>query len=791
MFALTLRYLCSVANIVLHLHRRLTGIRAFTCVLLTFTLAAGASAQSKYWSAGVPLPRGIGGRPSVATVNGRIYVIGGNDGSNVVNTTFIYDLSTSRWTQGNPMPAARQNAAVAVINGKIHVIGGAAAAGTPHADHFVYDPATDRWDTRAPLPTAITQASAATVGNSIYFMGGTYGGGSEGFGANVISSNYEYVDDGSNVWIERASLPTARALLSMVVVGQKIYAIGGHGLGTTVFSSNEVYDTASRNWDTKTPMPTARNGMIAAALNGQISVIGGSPVSNPGFNSIVLSSNEEYDPLLNQWSSRPAMPTARVASGATVADNAIYVIGGINAGSALTTNEILNSTTVWGARIILTRLSTGETIRDNLVSVENGVLTLFSGLFIGEAGVIADPSAQIPLSDINAITILRDQYDPNNPDGGSTYNGFNKYIAVAPDAKAKTVQLADNPLQGSFWNYFINSFNSDDGLSVRHLSAGLTLTAIPRVHGANDPVTRKSNPLIDRATEVSLRNSAAFFSIPPQLLYAVAWKESLAGFHRYAGIGWNQFGYYSPSPSDANHDDPVGFEKTVITYDGGIGIMQITGGTVVSGRSGNALLTHIYKLASSIGYNSDSGAQVLSSFFTSGNSAPYLEHWFYAVGQYNGTGQRSADYRNGVWGIIRVPPYFSRDVQAIPDLSTPTVPAPPTKYPAHADANFDGQIDLVIGHDPNITIGHNQVSVSIQALGINGALVTDVKVRVRYRTTSTDQVTLVQIGQNIFAGKVAVQLLMGVPITIVFDVTLRQADGSTSVVTGATVMRKV
>jgi len=71
-------------------------------------------------------------------------------------------------------------------------------------------------------------------------------------------------------------------------VNGKIYAIGG--LGGSYLSTNEEYDPSTDSWTTKASMPTARFYLAAAAVNGKIYAIGGNGSSGD------LSTNEEYTP---------------------------------------------------------------------------------------------------------------------------------------------------------------------------------------------------------------------------------------------------------------------------------------------------------------------------------------------------------------------------------------------------------------------------------------------------------------------------------------------------------------
>ena len=59
-----------------------------------------------------------------AVVNGKIYCIGGDNGSSRLNTVEVYDPTTDTWETKTSMPTRRRGLASAVVNGKIYCIGG-------------------------------------------------------------------------------------------------------------------------------------------------------------------------------------------------------------------------------------------------------------------------------------------------------------------------------------------------------------------------------------------------------------------------------------------------------------------------------------------------------------------------------------------------------------------------------------------------------------------------------------------------------------------------------------------
>ncbi|MEM8532414.1 MAG: kelch repeat-containing protein [Chloroflexota bacterium] len=81
-------------------------------------------------------------------------------------------------------------------------------------------------------------------------------------------------------------------------------------------------NTNNNPWTTKAAMPTARVYAVAGVVDGQIYVIGGFG------GSLTLDVVEAYDPVTDSWSTKTAMPTARGFTVAGVVDGQLYVIGG-------------------------------------------------------------------------------------------------------------------------------------------------------------------------------------------------------------------------------------------------------------------------------------------------------------------------------------------------------------------------------------------------------------------------------------------------------------------------------
>src|SRR5438552_264657 len=95
------------------------------------------------WSIGTELPVAQYAMTS-AVINGKIFVIGGFNGSQ--NNNQIYDPATNTWSAGAPLPVAQWQMTSAAVNGKIYVIGG--KNGNMN-NNQIYDPLNNSWTTGA------------------------------------------------------------------------------------------------------------------------------------------------------------------------------------------------------------------------------------------------------------------------------------------------------------------------------------------------------------------------------------------------------------------------------------------------------------------------------------------------------------------------------------------------------------------------------------------------------------------------------------------------------------------
>lgn len=132
----------------------------------------------------------------------------------------------------------------------------------------------------------------------------------------------EKYDPYSDEWTEVNSMTTARCGVGVTILGDSLYAIGGHD-GHNYLSNVERYDIPNDSWHQDVAdMNEERTSVGVVTLNGFIYAIGG----QQGSKSTALV--ERYDPKKNTWEECVPLRLRRLGAGVTVLGGCIYVLGG-------------------------------------------------------------------------------------------------------------------------------------------------------------------------------------------------------------------------------------------------------------------------------------------------------------------------------------------------------------------------------------------------------------------------------------------------------------------------------
>ncbi len=240
------------------------------------------------------------------------------------------DVTEDSWVEKAPMQEARAHFGVAAVNGKIYAIGGDVGSeignvipGWGHTYNVAstneeYDPVSNAWIYKAPMPTARARFGIAAYQNKIYCIGGYYATVTYKDG-RVDKTEYfntginEVYDPATDTWEPKASMPVPSRSTTANVVNGKIYLIGD--------DLNEVYDIAADSWAMKTPPPYEITSYASVVVDDKIYFIGTETNSSGLWTEAFF---QIYDPLNDSWSIGSNSPTYGVAaaSGATTGVNA-------------------------------------------------------------------------------------------------------------------------------------------------------------------------------------------------------------------------------------------------------------------------------------------------------------------------------------------------------------------------------------------------------------------------------------------------------------------------------------
>lgn len=268
------------------------------------------------WTSLAPADPRSGGEVTVA--QGRLYFIGGDIRFPVsAGEVQMYDAASNSWSRKADMPTHRISFGAATINGIIYVAGGQTGY-DPLGTLEAYDPATDRWTAKAPMPTPRKFVGVFDLGGLLYVVGGIESN-------SETSRAVEVYDPANNSWTIKNPLPIDGYGMAVVAARGTIYLLGGQAGAGDYTSRVLEYDRTSDSWTQKKFMPVATGGSPgAASLGDLIYFIGG---ATDGY----TSQNLAYDPRNDTWSNRASMPTARGGPGVVGLGKLIYVVGGSTA----------------------------------------------------------------------------------------------------------------------------------------------------------------------------------------------------------------------------------------------------------------------------------------------------------------------------------------------------------------------------------------------------------------------------------------------------------------------------
>jgi uncharacterized membrane protein len=249
---------------------------------------------------------------SADQIDGKVYSVGGFNGSAIIATGNAYDPSTDSWSPIANMPVAREKPGAGAIGGKLYVSGGWDTGGNPLPNTGAYDPGSDSWETVASNPAPRAAPGSAVVDDKLYLVGGCADS------ACSPSNNLVRYDPAADSWDTLAPYPHATSWISCGGIDGKVYCGGGLAAGT-FHNDGFVYDPAADSWSPIAAMPFNLWGSAYSAANGMLIVSSGLTMNS------LTNQGLAYDPGTDSWS---ALPNAQFPRFRGAGSCGFYKLGG-------------------------------------------------------------------------------------------------------------------------------------------------------------------------------------------------------------------------------------------------------------------------------------------------------------------------------------------------------------------------------------------------------------------------------------------------------------------------------
>ena len=283
------------------------------------------------------LPVSISLSQAIVSKN-RVYLLGRFNGGS--HETAVYtapinsDGTLGTWVAGTSLPSIVTASQAIVIKNRVYLFGGfnnTAYVNTVYTAVINSDGTLGTWSTVTALPSVLGYTQAIVTKNRVYLIGGYT------TSASAVTYTAPINTDGTlGAWTTGTSLPIGLYGATAIVTKNRVYLLGGYN-GTsyvsTVYTAIINADGTIGAWSANTSMPGITYGAQAIVSKNKVYVLGGWNGSTSGSNVYIAPIN--VDGTLGTWTSGTSLPGGVSASQAIITNNKVYLIGGANSGTNL------------------------------------------------------------------------------------------------------------------------------------------------------------------------------------------------------------------------------------------------------------------------------------------------------------------------------------------------------------------------------------------------------------------------------------------------------------------------
>ena len=192
------------------------------------------------------------------------------------------------------------------------------------------------WTTSPSLPVALSDSQTIVTKNRVYLLGGVDAI------FNFVSTVYTApinADGTLGTWSAGTSLPEISCWSQAIVTKNRVYLLGGYGVSSwvsTVYTAPINADGTLGTWSTGPSLPGALAGSQAIVTKNRVYLLGGW-YAGLSYVSTVYTAPINADGTLGTWTTGTSLPEPLGGSQAIVTKNRVYLLGGHNGGSWVST----------------------------------------------------------------------------------------------------------------------------------------------------------------------------------------------------------------------------------------------------------------------------------------------------------------------------------------------------------------------------------------------------------------------------------------------------------------------
>lgn len=306
------------------------------------------------WQATTSMPRPNRTHRAVFA-NGYVYSVAGTNVNGAAGAVATADYarvqsdgSLSSWqTTTNLFPEVRSNPGVTYANGYMYVVAGRNASDNSQATTFYSSLSATRVSNSLQVTNNATFGNGMNVTNQIVARDAQNSSSSVAF-QNAAGANLFRVDSAANQiallennsgevgpWQQSAALTGTRAGAATIATGGYMYAAGGVTGSTTL--NDVIYtklnaDGTTGSWTATASLPAPRRDASITTSNGYLYVVGGYDGSSAV--STVYAAKINIDGTIGSWSTVRALPSASSGGSAIAVNGYLYTMGGTTNGAA-------------------------------------------------------------------------------------------------------------------------------------------------------------------------------------------------------------------------------------------------------------------------------------------------------------------------------------------------------------------------------------------------------------------------------------------------------------------------